>query len=146
MLATFKYLSLLRSSNFPSWYQAEQANLSNLHFRFQEKQAPRVYATWITENMQWPVPPELTIAGPQITWEWDDKGEQEMRDILNCLTISNGRAVLMARGEEHEKIAKGGWEKEPYFETEYRVVRFDDEFVKQVGGLSFRGRHTLNIE
>ncbi|KAF9495865.1 hypothetical protein BDN71DRAFT_1447054 [Pleurotus eryngii] len=134
-LATFKYLSLLRSSEFPAWHQREVATISRTRFRFAEKRRPDDYTVWVSEHMAWPVPRELILAGPQLTWEWDegeDGGEKKMRETLDGLRVTRGRAVLMAKGSEHEKLRPGAnWEKEPWYGTEYKVERFDEEFVRE---------------
>jgi insulysin len=133
----FKYLSLLRASAFPAWYQKELATMSATQFRFQEKKRPDQYAVWAAEVMTWPVPPELTIAGPQLIWDWDGEGEggREMREMLEGLRIGKGRVVLMGRGEELEKLPGGGeWSKEPWYGTEYRVEKFDDAFIAEASG------------
>lgn len=134
-LATFKYLSLLRSSKFPPWYQQEISTINATRFRFQEKRRPDDYAGWITEHLAWPVPRELIISGAKLVWPWDEagEGEREMRDILNSFRVGVGRSVLMGRKEEHEKL--GGdeeWKKEPVYGTLYKVARVDEEFFKEV--------------
>ncbi|KAH7923541.1 hypothetical protein BV22DRAFT_1015236 [Leucogyrophana mollusca] len=137
VLAAFKYLSLLRSSAFPAWYQSEQSMISQMRFRFSEKRRPEGYAVWIAEHMTWPVPPELVLAAPQLTWEWDqnEKGEQEVKDVLEGLRIDHGRVVLMAKKEEHERLAKvDHWEKEAWYGTGYRVERWPEDFVQQAQG------------
>jgi insulysin len=132
ILAMFKYLTLLRSSSFPAWYQSEIAKISATRFRFQEKGSPDTLAVRITEHMSWPLPPELIISGPQVVREWDcEDGEKQVREILEGLTVKRGRAVLMARGEEHEKVSKGEWMKEKWYGTEYRVVQFDEQFIHE---------------
>jgi insulysin len=73
-----------------------------------------------------------------LVWPWeegqkDGGGEKEMRDILNGFRIGIGRAVLMARAEEHEDVnGNGEWQQEPCYGTKYRVSRFEDEFIKEV--------------
>jgi insulysin len=138
-LAVFKYLSLLRASQFEAFHQRELAALSSTRFRFSEKKRPEDYASWVTEQMAWPVPKELLLAAPQIMWDWDshDKkgfdGEKKVREYLEGFRVDNGRVLLMANEEEHAKIASGAkWEKEPWYGTLYRVEKLDEEFVKQV--------------
>jgi len=107
-----------------------------MRFRFAEKRKPDDYAVWVTEHMVWPVPPELVLSAPQLTWEWDKDGlgEKEVRDVLEGLRVDQGRAVLMARAEEHAKVCGPSlqWETEPWYGTAYRVDRLDEEFIKQV--------------
>jgi len=135
-------MSLLRSSTFPAWYQKEQVALAAMHFRFLEKRRPEDYAVRVSEQMVWPVPPELLISAPQLVWEWceDDAqngGEKQVLELLQGLRVDRGRAVLMARPEEHNKISGSSnpWEIEPWYGTAYRVERFDEDFVRQVGSL-----------
>jgi insulysin len=88
--------------------------------------------------MNWPVPPERLISGPQLVWEWntaeeDGNEEATIRRYLDHFRISEGRVVLMAKGEEHNKVRTGlKWEKEPWYDTKYNVERFDESFVDQV--------------
>jgi insulysin len=132
--ATFKYLSLLRSSKLESWRQTEQALITNTRFRFLEKGKPDQYAIWLTSHMGWPLPPERLISGPQQTEEWDTEGkaETDMRRMLDSLRASEGRAFLMAKPEKHEHIrGQQTWETEPIYGTQYRVERFDDALMKE---------------
>lgn len=88
--------------------------------------------------MAWPTPRELVVKAPQVVWEWDEAGEaeKEVRRTLEGLRVAEGRAVLMGRKEEHVKVGgEGEWENEPWYGTEYKVVKMDEEFVRLV---SFR--------
>ncbi|KAG6814549.1 hypothetical protein H0H92_000076 [Tricholoma furcatifolium] len=135
--AAFQYLSLLRASKFDAFHQREIANVSNIRFRFKEKRRPEEYATYITEHMAWPVPRELILKAPEVTWEWDSAaGESEVRKYLDSLRITEGRVVLMAPKAEHDKVAPAEvpWEKEPWYGTNYRVERFDEQFIEKAQG------------
>lgn len=137
-LAVFSYLSLLRSSALEPWHQKEFSQLLHTRFRFAEKSRPDDYAVWMTEQMAWPTPRELVVKAPQVVWEWDEAGEaeKEVRRTLEGLRVAEGRAVLMGRKEEHVKVGgEGEWENEPWYGTEYKVVKMDEEFVRLV---SFR--------
>jgi insulysin len=147
MLAVFKYLSLLRSSEFPAWYQREMSLISQTRFRFKEKSKPESYAVWVASHMEWPVPRDLVLSAPQLVWEWDESdsdgaGLKEVRRVLSTLTIDKGRAVLMAKAEEHKRIGSGDavWEKEPIYGTHYKVDKLDEDFVEQVNCFSYYGR------
>lgn len=150
MLATHKYLSLLRSSEFPAWYQRELSTLSNIGFRFAEKRRPDDYATWVSEHMSWPLPPDLIIAGPQLTWEWDaeetlanEGGKKKVEELLDGFRVDKGRAVLMARADEFAKLGGGEkWEKEPWYGSDYSVEKFDDKFLKLVSQLPSSESHS----
>ncbi|KZT02312.1 insulin-degrading enzyme [Laetiporus sulphureus 93-53] len=137
VLAVYKYLSMLRASKLPAWYQREMSIIKATRFRFAEKRKPDDYAVWVTEHLSWPVPRELVLSAPQLVWEWDEKdpinnGEGEMREVLNSLRVESGRVVLMAKAEEHERVrGPGGWKTEPWYGTPYRVERLDEEFVRE---------------
>lgn len=137
ILAAFKYLSLLRTSKFEAYHQKEITTLSSIRFQFAEKRRPDNYATWITEHMNWPVPPEQLISGPQLTWEWGTGEESRneeftIRRYLDSFNISEGRVVLMAKGVEHSKIRPDlYWVKEPWYGTDYNVTRFEKSFIDQ---------------
>lgn len=134
VLAVFHYLALLRSAQFESFHQHERVLLSALRFRFSEKKRPDDYATWVAEHLSWPIPPELLIAGPQLTWEWGKEGleEKKIREYLDSFRPTEGRVVLMAKKEELEKLEPvQNWEKEPWYGTGYSVKRWDQEFVKE---------------
>ncbi|KAF9652907.1 hypothetical protein BDM02DRAFT_3183249 [Thelephora ganbajun] len=138
ILAVHKYLSLLRSSEFPPWYQKELSIINATRFRFAEKQRPDDYAVWVSEHLAWPVERDTVLSSAQLVSEWDEsgEGEKEVREILNTLTIDEGRAVVMARPDEFERVfgAEGkplNWESEPWYGTKYLVERFSEDFVSR---------------
>ncbi|TFK42449.1 Metalloenzyme, LuxS/M16 peptidase-like protein [Crucibulum laeve] len=137
ILATFKYLSLLRSSDFKEFYQREMVTVATTRFRFAEKRRPDDYATWVAEHMAWPVPKEYIISAPQLIWNWDEVvedngGEAKIREYLEQFRATGGRVVLMARADEHVKINPDAkWEKEPWYGTDFNVQRFDEAFIKE---------------
>ncbi|CAL1705686.1 unnamed protein product [Somion occarium] len=138
-LAVYKYLSLLHSSEFPAWYQREIRTIRSMQFQFAEKRRPEDYALWVAEHMSWPVPRDAIISAPRVVEDWDSKnplgpggGEREVRETLEGLNVEKGRTVLMAKKEEHERIAGvKDWQTEPWYGTGFAVERYDEEFVKQ---------------
>lgn len=143
--AVFKYLSLLRSSQFPAWYQKELATIKETRFRFAEKRRPEDYALWVTEQLSHPMPRDQVLSASQLISEWDAAdpmkeggGEKEMRDMLDMLRVTRGRSVLMARKDEHERLNGGEkkWQQEPWYGTGYTVEKYDEVFVKEVNDLS----------
>ncbi|KAK7017923.1 metalloprotease [Paramarasmius palmivorus] len=143
ILATFKYLSLLRSqTSFDAYHQEEIATISSTRFRFIEKRKPDDYATRVAENMAKPYPRELLLQAPSVTWNWSEDGgvggEEKVKEYLRAFRVENARAVLMGKAEELAKVrtfggAGGAWEEEPWYGTKYRVERFPEEFVKACG-------------
>ncbi|KAG6854734.1 hypothetical protein C0991_002448 [Blastosporella zonata] len=139
--ATFQYLALLRASKFDAFHQSEIAKVSDIRFRFKEKRRPDNYATAIAEYMSWPVPKELVLKAPEVTWNWDsDLGETDVLNVLKTLRVTEGRVVLMATAAEHSKTTPTDalWETEPWYGTSYRVERFDEEFIEKACRLQQR--------
>ena len=140
-LATYKYVSLLRSSAFPKWYQSELVKIARTKFQFAEKQNPETYAVSLSERLGKPVPPELVLREVAVPSEWDSEdAEREVRDLLEGMRVTKGRVVLMAKKEEHERISQNDqWEHEAWYGTGYRVERWDPSFVEQASqGLLWR--------
>lgn len=142
--AVYKYLALLRSSEFPAWYQREIQTIRAIQFQFSEKRRAEDYALWVAEHMSWPVSRDKIISAPRLVEEWDSVnpmkpggGEKEVRDILETLKIEKGRSVLMAKKEEFEKLSGETveWQHEPWYGTGYTVERYDEDFVKKVCSL-----------
>ncbi|CDO73578.1 hypothetical protein BN946_scf185014.g48 [Trametes cinnabarina] len=136
--AIFKYISMLRASKFPGWYQRERSLIAATRFRFAEKRRPDDYAVWVAEHMAWPIPRELILSAPQLVEEWDENdpingGEREMREMLDMLRIERSRTVLMAQAEVYERVRGKDlkWDKEPWYGTPYYVERLSEEFVKK---------------
>jgi insulysin len=135
----FKYLSLLRESQFEAFHQRELATLATTKFRFKEKGRPDSYATWVAEHMTRPVPLELVLSAQALVWDWDGDnqpgsgGEAKVREYLDTFRVENARVTLMAKGAEHIQLAPNAvWKKEPWYGTEYYVEKFDDAFIQQV--------------
>ena len=138
ILAVHKYLALLRSTKIDRFYHEELVTLSANRFRFAEKTRPEDYATWISKHMAWPLPPEYLLAGPTLTWDWDNDvarevGEAKIAEYLGQFRIHESRVFLMAKKDEHLKLNSSiVWDQEPWYGTEYSVQRFDEPFIKEV--------------
>jgi insulysin len=135
-LAAYKYLSLLRSSAFPKWYQSELVKIARTKFQFATKENAEGYAVSLSERLGKPIPPESLLRGAIVPSEWNSEdGEREVREILEDMRIAKGRAVLMAKKEELERISNNEhWEHEKWYGTGYRVERWDPSFVEQAEG------------
>ncbi|KAH8826892.1 Metalloenzyme, LuxS/M16 peptidase-like protein [Flagelloscypha sp. PMI_526] len=137
IVSTFKYLSMLRASRFESYHQSETSSLSHIRFRFAEKRSADSYATWVAEHSIWPVPEELLISAPQLTWDWDHNDaepEKKVREYLDGLRLEKGRAVLMAKKDELDKVLSEDveWLKEPVYGSNYIVQKFSEDFLRDV--------------
>lgn len=102
--------------------------------------------------MAWPVERDSILSSAQLVSEWDEagEGEKEVRDVLNTLTIDEGRAVVMARADELQRVfeAEGkplNWESEPWYGTKYFVERFSEDFVSKVRAIQNVMQQQLNF-
>ncbi|KAN0077101.1 Metalloenzyme, LuxS/M16 peptidase-like protein [Tylopilus felleus] len=136
VLSTFKYLSLLRSSDIPPWYQSEVAMMARAHFEVEVELEAEAHAIFIAERMSWPVSTEKALSASMLISEWEDEtGLREVRDALKDIQIDKGRVVLMAKREEHERVSgELQWQSEKWYGTGYTVERWDSEFVAQAQG------------
>ncbi|KAF9075695.1 Metalloenzyme, LuxS/M16 peptidase-like protein [Rhodocollybia butyracea] len=142
LVATFKYISLLRSSKFEPYLQNENATISDIRFRTLEKRKPDDYVSSLSQRLVQPYPPELLLSAGSITWPWGDEypganntGIEKVYEYLEAFKLENGRVMLMAKPDDLEAALRIGkettWEKEPWYGTQYRVERFDEDFLRQ---------------
>jgi len=146
-IATFKYISMLRSTDLSPPHQRETSSLSHIRFRFSEKRRPDDYAVWVTDKLAWPVPRELVIKAPQVVSEWDPDGIAQAVAFrtLEGLSARNSRTVLMAQKEVFQRLlGTQEWQTEPWYGTQYRVERLDEALVREVcrSLLQVRGTET----
>jgi insulysin len=136
-MATFKYISMLRSTDLSPTHQIEVSSLSNIRFRFSEKRRPDDYAVWVADKLSWPVPRELVVKAPQVVSEWDPNGTAQAVAFhtLKGLSVKNSRTVLMAKqGEFQRLLGTQQWQTEPLYGTQYRVERLDEAFIRETEG------------
>ena len=134
-MATFNYISMLRSTDLSPAHQIEVSALSNIRFRFSEKRRPDDYAVWMADKLSWPVPREFAVKAPQVVSEWDHAGNAQAVafQTLKGLSAKNSRTVLMARQGAFQKLfGTQQWETEPWYGTQYRVERLDEAFIREV--------------
>ncbi|KAF7323964.1 Insulin-degrading enzyme [Mycena kentingensis (nom. inval.)] len=134
-LVVFKYLSLLRSSEFELFHHEEMVTLSEIEFRFEEeKSRTEKYAMSVAEMMPRPVPRELVLCASALTWPWeDDVGKTKVREYLDVfLRPQNSRVFLRAKGDELvELFPDAVWEQEPWYGTKHYVEKFEPAFLEQ---------------
>ena len=134
-MATFKYISMLRSTDLSPTHQVEVSSLSNIRFRFSEKRRPDDYAVWVADKLSWPVPREFVIKAPQVVSEWDHSGNAQAVafQTIKGLSVRNSRTVLMAKQGEYQRLlGTQQWQTEPWYGTQYRVERLDEDFIREV--------------
>jgi insulysin len=134
-MATFKYISMLRSTDLSPTHQIEVSTLSNIRFRFSEKRRPDDYAVWVADKLSWPVPREFVIKAPQVVSEWHHNGTAQAVafQTLKGLSVKNSRTVLMAKQGVFQKLlGTQQWQTEPWYGTQYRVEQLDEDFIREV--------------
>ncbi|KAJ8083457.1 metalloprotease [Marasmius tenuissimus] len=145
IIATFKYLNLLRSQTaFEPYYQQEVASLTSTRFKFLQKRDPVDYAKEIAVAMSEPYPRELLLAAQWKTWDWgdvyDDKnatgggGEDKVHEYLKELVPENARIYVLGKEEELnnlERFENGPieWSEERWYSTKYKVERLSNDFI-----------------
>jgi insulysin len=136
-MATFKYISMLRSTDLSPTHQIEVSSLSNIRFRFSEKRRPDDYAVWVADKLSWPVPREFVIKAPQVVSEWHHNGTAQAVafQTLKGLSVKNSRTVLMAKQGVFQKLlGTQQWQTEPWYGTQYRVEQLDEDFIREAEG------------
>ena len=129
----YSYLSLLRLSSLPSWNQEEIQALSQISFRFKEKQSASSYVSRLSELAARPYPREKILSAAHISVDWD---ESYVQNLLNTLTADRNRVMVMAReGLEELGLPEGEWSKEKWYGTEFKVVQMSKELIEKVGTL-----------
>ena len=126
---------MLRSTDLSPTHQVEVSSLSNIRFRFSEKRRPDDYAVWVADKLSWPVPREFVIKAPQVVSEWDHSGNAQAVafQTIKGLSVRNSRTVLMAKQGEYQRLlGTQQWQTEPWYGTQYRVERLDEDFIREV--------------
>lgn len=124
--AVFKYIHLLRNSNFEQWTHDEVAQLNELMFRFKEKIDPADYASSTATQMQMPYPRESILSGAWLTRDFD---RDLIKNTLEHLTPQNCRVIVTAK-----TLPDGStnWEgKEKWYGTEYSIKPLPSQLLTQ---------------
>ena len=88
--------------------------------------------------MAWPIPRDLIVAAPRLTWPYANKEERKaneakVAEYLQSFTPEQSRVVLMAKKDDHIRVHPDlKWKKEPWYGTEYGIQRFDSELIAEV--------------
>lgn len=137
--AVFEYLAFLRGSDFEAWRQSERCKIAQLAYEFQEKERPVDLVNWLSSYADWhrtsPVLRENIVKYASVLDDWDDPvaESQLVHQLLDNMTLENGRVVVAARQEDHEQLkANRQWLEEPVYKTLYAVEKFDADLIYKV--------------
>ncbi|WVF68403.1 hypothetical protein IAT40_003168 [Kwoniella sp. CBS 6097] len=126
-LAIFKYISLLRSQPPSEEAFNEIKAISEISFRFAERGRVSSYCASLSGFMQSPVPREKVISSK---WLVEEYRKDELQAALQLLDPR--RATIGVTCKELPKDVEGTFDqKEAIYGTEYKRVKFDEEFLKE---------------
>lgn len=131
-LVIFKYIHLLKSTPPQEQAFTEIKSLADISFRFVERGSPSSYVSDLATWLQQPVPKEKTISSQWVVEKFD---QEEISKGLSMLDVRRSRMSITAKGMPAGvgKLDK----KEPVYQTEYRVERMSEDFVKEVSLSTF---------
>ena len=125
LIATYKYISMLKSSKLEDFHHREIQAMSSIRYRFKEKRRPEEYVTTLSDVLQRPYTRDCLLSAPSLVWEYD---ESEIREILDLLDVSTGRVMLMAKAPE-SLSSTGTWLNEQWYGTQYQVEKLPQDLV-----------------
>ncbi|WVO15036.1 hypothetical protein L204_102679 [Cryptococcus depauperatus] len=126
-LVIFKYISLLRSQPPSTEAFNEIKSIADISFRFAERGRTSSYCTNLSSWLQTPVPREKIISSK---WLVEEYNEKELSSALQLLDPRRANIGVTCR--ELPKGTEGSWDnKEPVYGTEFKKVKFDEEFLKE---------------
>jgi insulysin len=132
LVATYKYISMLKASTLQQFHHAEIRSLSEIRYRFKEKRKPEEYVATLSDLLQRPYTRENLLSASMKVWDWD---EGEIRDTLNMLSVNTGRVMVMAKNLD-DVSPNVPWVKEKWYETEYKLQRLPEEITKKAAALN----------
>ncbi len=112
----FQYLRLISADGIKRRLFDEQAKLSEINFRFQEKSNPADYVRRLAGSLQ-VYPPKDVLRGP---YAMDNYDPELIRRFVDLLMPSDALLTVNARGLETDT-------KSPWFEAPYRITAVDDK-------------------
>lgn len=143
ILACFSYISLLRASSWPEWYQDELRSIADLDFRFADKRQSHAYARTLSNYLTLPIPRSEVLTAPRLIYDWD---EAVVREAITRLTIDQCRIFLMAEDFSGVIDEDRAWEREPWYRTEYQEQRIDEDLADKVSPSStYSTRHQIDF-
>ena len=137
----FQYISLIQQNPPQKWIVDEVKGMTEVDFKFQEKESASNFARNMASTMQKPLPREWLLSGEHLIRKFD---ADAISKALGYLRADNYRLTLIS--QEYP----GDWNmKEKWYGTEYRVERIPEEFAsavrKAADGSSGEGLKELHL-
>ncbi|KAG8745619.1 Insulinase (Peptidase M16) [Ceratobasidium sp. 414] len=128
LLAVYKYLEFLRTSELPTYVYDESKSIAESRFRFAEKRSADKYVSSLAERLAGPYPRDLVLCAESLMWEWD---EPAVRKLLDTFTVEGSRVMLMSK----DGLPEGNWLKEKWYQAEYWTEKLPTTLVEQAKDL-----------
>lgn len=122
--AFFEWLALVRNRGFEPWRYGEVANLSEIAFRFAEKQSASSYVRRLSTLMH-TYPTQEAVRGPYLFEAYD---EDVIASVASHLRPDNAFITLMTEGVETDRHSA-------YYQAPYGVETLDVEALNPGGGV-----------
>ncbi|EJD53131.1 hypothetical protein AURDEDRAFT_110880 [Auricularia subglabra TFB-10046 SS5] len=130
VLTLCKYLNMLRDTpTFPEHLFEELRVLAETRFNFAEKRPAESYVSGLADHMHRPYPPEYTLSGSALLWDWD---EPLVRRTLAELRPEKGRVIVMAK--DFKPLGMDDtvqWDAEKWYKTPYCKMPMDEDFLAE---------------
>lgn len=118
----YQYIRMLKQTGIPKWVFDEEARLSDIAFRFMERDEPRSFAQHIAASMA-QTKPEHYLSGRFLLTKY---APNLIDQALHALTVENVHIAIATKSVEGSTDRK-----EPWYDAMYRVEEIDDNRVKQ---------------
>ncbi|XP_065350054.1 insulin-degrading enzyme-like isoform X1 [Cloeon dipterum] len=118
----FQYINLLRQEDPKEWIFKEYVEITNMSFRFKDKESPRDYVVDLVEDLlEYPVDEVLTSG--YLLSEWKP---ELINQVLENLTPDNCRIGIISK--QFEPIAD---QTEKWYGTKYKIEDIPSELIEK---------------
>lgn len=118
---SFQYINMLRTGGPKKWIFEEYLNLSEMQFRFKDKETALLLVSSVVHSMQL-YPMEEVLTAPYLISEWRP---DLIQNLMDDLVPEKCRIVVV--GQKVEPICN---ETEFWYGTKYRFESIADEVIK----------------
>lgn len=120
----FQYINIIREAGPQKWIHDEEAQLSEIDFRFQQKSPASRTVSHYSGTMQRPLPRDKLFSGQSLIQKFSPEG---IKRGLAHLVPDNFRVVLIAKELPEEPDSKEQW-----YGTEYKYGKIPSDFLADV--------------
>ncbi|MGI9279721.1 MAG: insulinase family protein [Endozoicomonas sp.] len=128
----FDYLDLVQKQGLKPWIYEESGLVADLGFRYQEDVNPQQTASGLATRIH-DIPAQDIL---RANYLYEDFDPQLISDLLDQMTPSNMRQVVIARDLETDQV-------EPYFNTHYSMKPLSDTLVKRLSSPRVHAEMTI---